>query len=114
MGAWHSGTKDNPPDNLFKSGYAMASVEYRLSTEARFPAMIFDIKAAIRFLRSQSKHYGYRKDKITIWGSSAGGHLAALVGTINGNSKLEGTLGDYLDESSSVQAVIDFLDQQIF
>jgi acetyl esterase/lipase len=107
-GAWHSGTKDNPPDNLLKSGYAMASVEYRLSTEARFPAMVFDIKAAIRFLRAQAEHYGYRKDKITIWGSSAGGHLAALVGTTNGNPELEGKLGKYLNESSSVQAIIDF------
>lgn len=107
-GAWHSGTKDNPPDNLLKSGYAMASVEYHLSTEARFPAMVFDIKAAIRFLRGQAEHYGYRKDKIAIWGSSAGGHLAALVGTTNGNPELEGKLGNYLNESSSVQAIIDF------
>lgn len=107
-GAWHSGTKDNPPDYLLKSGYAMASVEYRLSTEVNFPSMIFDIKAAIRFLRSQAGTYGYRKDKITIWGSSAGGHLAALVGTTNGNSELEGNLGDCTNESSSVQAIIDF------
>jgi acetyl esterase/lipase len=107
-GAWHSGTKDNPPDYLLKSGYAMASVEYRLSIEAPFPAMVYDIKAAIRFLRGQADHYGYRKDKIIIWGSSAGGHLAALVGTTNENPELEGTLGDYPNESSSVQAAIDF------
>lgn len=107
-GAWHSGTKDNPPDYLLKSGYALASIEYRLSTEATFPAMIYDIKAAIRFLRSNAKTYGYRTDKIVIWGSSAGGHLAALIGTTNGNSELEGNLGNYLNESSSVQAIIDF------
>jgi acetyl esterase/lipase len=107
-GAWHSGTKDNPPDYLLKSGYALASIEYRLSTEATFPAMIYDIKAAIRFLRSKAKTYGYRTDKIVIWGSSAGGHLAALIGTTNGNSELEGNLGNYLNESSSVQAIIDF------
>lgn len=107
-GAWHSGTKDNPPDNLLKSGYALASVEYRLSTEANFPEMIFDIKAAIRFLRGNAEKYGYRSDKITVWGSSAGGHLAALIGTTNNNSELEGDLGDYTNESSSVQAAIDF------
>jgi len=107
-GAWHSGTKDDPPDNLLKSGYAMSSVEYRLSTVASFPTMVFDVKAAVRFLRGQAEHYGYRKDKITIWGSSAGGHLAALIGTTNGNRELEGNLGDYLYESSSVQAIIDF------
>jgi acetyl esterase/lipase len=107
-GAWHSGTKDNPPEYLLKSGYAIASVEYRLSTEVNFPSMIFDIKAAIRFLRNQADIYGYREDKIVVWGSSAGGHLAALIGTTNGNSELEGDLGDYTSESSSVQAVIDF------
>jgi len=107
-GAWHSGTKENPPDNLLKSGYALASVEYRLSTEARFPAIVYDIKAAIRFLRGNAEKYGYHPDKITIWGSSAGGHLAALIGTTNNNRELEGDLGDYKDESSSVQAAIDF------
>ncbi len=107
-GAWHSGSKENPPLELVSSGYAIASVDFRLSTEAPFPAPVYDIKAAIRFLRGNAKKYGYRSDKIIIWGSSSGGHLAALVGTTNDDSFLEGTEGKYLKESSSIQGIIDY------
>jgi acetyl esterase/lipase len=107
-GAWSSGSKESPPLGLLSAGYALASVNYRLSGEAVFPALIHDIKASIRFLRGNAKKYGYRSDKIIIWGSSAGGHLVALVGTTNNDRSLEGTLGNYLNESSSVQAIVDF------
>jgi acetyl esterase/lipase len=107
-GAWHSGSKEAPPLELVAAGYAIASIDFRLSTEAPFPAQIHDIKAAIRFLRGNAKKYGFRSDKIIVWGSSSGGHLAALVGTTNNDSYLEGTEGNYLKESSSVQGIIDF------
>ncbi len=107
-GAWHSGSKENPPMELVKLGYALASIDYRLSTEAVFPAMIHDIKAAVRFLRRNAEKYHFNKDKIILWGSSAGGHLVALAGLSNGDSYLEGTLGDYKAESSDVNLVIDF------
>lgn len=107
-GAWRSGSKEDPPLGLLQAGYAMASVNYRLSEEAIFPALIHDIKASIRFLRGNAKKYGYRTDKIVIWGSSAGGHLAALVGTSNNDKELEGNLGAYLEESSSIQLIIDY------
>lgn len=107
-GAWHSGTKENPPMQLLEKGYALASAEYRLSPEAKFPAPIHDIKAAIRFLRANADKYHYRADKIAIWGSSAGGHLAALVGVTNGHTGLEGDIGKYLDSDSSVQATVDY------
>lgn len=107
-GAWHAGSRANPPTALLAKGYAIASVDYRLSVEARFPAQIHDIKAAIRFLRGNAKKYGYRSDQIVVWGASAGGHLAALVGTTNGHPELEGSLGEYLDQSADVQAVVDF------
>ena len=107
-GAWRSGTKENPPLGLLSAGYAIASVDFRLSTEAIFPGPLHDIKAAIRFLRGNAKKYGYRADKIIIWGSSSGGHLAALVGTTNNDNYLEGTEGNYLKESSSVQGIMDF------
>lgn len=107
-GAWHSGTKENPPMQLLEKGYALAGVEYRLSPEAKFPASIHDIKAAIRFLRANANKYHYRADKIAIWGSSAGGHLAALVGVTNGHAELEGNIGNYLDTDSSVQATVDY------
>jgi acetyl esterase/lipase len=107
-GAWHSGSKENPPMDLVTRGYAMASINYRKTVEAKFPALIHDIKAAVRYLRAHADQYGYRKDKIILWGSSAGGHLAALAGLTNGNSYLEGTIGNDLKTSSHVQAVLDF------
>lgn len=107
-GAWHSGSKENPPLGLLPFGYALASVDFHASTEKPFPANVHDIKAAIRFLRANASKYGYRADKIIIWGSSSGGHLAALVATTNNNSDLEGKLGDFTQTSSSVQGCIDF------
>lgn len=107
-GAWHSGSHQSPPLGLLDAGYALASVEYRRSTEAPFPTMIHDIKASIRFLRGHAGEYGYRTDKIAIWGASAGGHLAALAGVSHGVEELEGNLGHHLNESSSVQAIINF------
>ena len=107
-GRWSRGSKDSVPLlGLAESGYAMASIDYRLSGEARFPAQIHDIKAAIRFLRAVAPKYGYRVDRVAVGGSSAGGHLAALVGTTNGHSELEGQVGEHLDQSSSVQAIVD-------
>ena len=107
-GAWRAGSKEDMPLNFLNYGFATASVEYRLSTEAQFPALIHDIKAAIRYLRANAEIYGYQNEKITIAGSSAGGHLAALVGTTNNDKVLEGTLGEFTQYSSSVQAVIDY------
>lgn len=107
-GAWHSGSKASPPLSFIRSGYALASVDYRLSTEAKFPAAIHDIKASIRYLRANAEKYGYRADKIVIAGSSAGGHLAALVGVTNNDNTLEGNVGKFIDTSSSVQAIIDY------
>ena len=107
-GAWHSGSKASPPLSFVRSGYALASVDYRLSIEAKFPAPIHDIKAAIRFLRTTAEKYGFRSDKIIIAGSSAGGHLAALVGVTNNDKALEGEVGKFTEASSSVQAIIDY------
>ncbi len=107
-GAWRSGSKESPPLGMLSYGYALASINYRLSEEAPFPAPIHDIKASIRFLRAHAKKYGYRSDKIIIWGSSSGGHYAALIGTTNNDKELEGNIGEYLNESSSVQAILDF------
>ncbi|MCC6511501.1 MAG: ankyrin repeat domain-containing protein [Pirellulaceae bacterium] len=107
-GAWRGGSKDDMPlGQLVKAGYSVASVNYRLSTEAKFPAQIHDIKAAIRFLRQIALRYKYRSDRIAIAGSSAGGHLAALVGTTNNHKDLEGEIGTCLKNSSEVHAIID-------
>lgn len=107
-GAWRSGTKDGVPRVFPDSGLPTASIEFRQSTEAKFPAQIHDIKAAIRFLRARASTFGISADKIVIAGSSSGGHLASLVGVTNGHTELEGKAGNYLTQSSSVQGILDY------
>lgn len=108
-GRWEVGSKDPMPlTALVERGYAIASLDFRPASAARFPGQIHDIKAAIRFLRSQASRYGYDAARIGILGASSGAHLAALVGTTNGHPELEGTLGANLDQSSSVQAIVSY------
>lgn len=110
-GAWRAGSKERMPvGGLLEHGFGIASVNYRLSPVAPFPAQVHDIKAAIRFLRAEagSDGYGYDPDRILIAGASAGGHLAALVGVTNGHPKLEGEVGAHREQSSDVSAIVDF------
>jgi len=108
-GAWRAGSrKDMPLGALVDTGFAVASVDYRLSTQARFPAQVHDIKGAIRFLRAKQTEYGYNAGRLIIAGGSAGGHLAALVGVTNGHEVLEGTVGEHRDQGSEVQAIVSF------
>lgn len=108
-GGWRAGSKEDVPiADLYDKGFAIASVNYRLSTQAVFPAQVHDIKAAIRFLRANAGLYRINASKIAIIGSSAGGHLAALVGVSNGNPELEGKVGEHLDQSSDVQVIVSY------
>lgn len=108
-GAWRSGSRRQMPlAGLVQRGYAIASVDYRLSTVAPFPAQVHDLKAAIRYLRGTAARHGVAAERIAIAGSSAGGHLALLVGVTAGVSELEGDGGEYREQSSAVQAVVDF------
>jgi acetyl esterase/lipase len=108
-GAWRSGSKSNMPlGRIVEEGYAVASVDYRLSTDARFPAQIHDIKAAIRFLRGHGDEWRLPSKKTVIAGDSAGAHLATLVGVSNGNKELEGEVGQDRSQSSDVQGIISF------
>ncbi|HUS34700.1 MAG TPA: alpha/beta hydrolase [Verrucomicrobiae bacterium] len=108
-GAWRSGSKKEMPlGDLVDSGYPVATIDYRLSTVARFPAQVHDIKAAVRFLRANASKLGIHAKQIIIAGSSAGAHLAALVGVTNGNRDLEGDIGEHKNESSDVQGIISF------
>lgn len=107
-GAWRRGSKDAVNTAFVAHGYAMASVDFRLSEQARFPAQIHDVKAAIRFLRHEAPSYGYDAARIGILGQSSGGHLAALAGVSNADARLEGNVGDYSDESSDVHAVVSY------
>jgi acetyl esterase/lipase len=84
-------------------GYTVAAVNYRLMPEHPFPAAVLDAKCAIRFLRAHAGEYNLRTEKIGIWGGSAGGHLAAMVGLTNGDPAFE--RGEYLEQSSRVEAV---------
>lgn len=110
-GAWRMGSKQLGPDavqrRVLDRGFALASVEYRLSDEAVFPAQIHDVKAAIRFLRANRERFRLDADRIAGWGDSAGGHLVALLGTSAGVAALEGSLGN-AGASSRIQAVVDW------
>lgn len=107
-GAWRSGTREDVDlKGLTAYGWAIASVDYRLSPQAKFPAQIHDIKAAIRYLRAHAAELRLPANRFVIAGSSAGGHLAALVGVTNGHAELEGTVGADLAISSDVQAIVD-------
>jgi len=106
-GAWRSGSKENCPARRFLgAGYAVASINYRLSQHATFPAQIEDCKAAIRWLRTHADKYGYDPNRIGVWGSSAGGHLVALLGSTGDVAAFD--VGPNLSVSSRVQAVCDF------
>jgi len=107
-GAWMRNDKSDVPMAFVNNGFATASLDFRQSTEARFPAMVHDIKAAIRFLRAKAPEYRYRADRVAIAGTSSGAHLATLVGVTNGHKELEGTLGDHRGTSSDVQAIVSY------
>jgi acetyl esterase/lipase len=110
-GAWRNGTKAQVPAIFVENGFATASLDFRQSTEARFPAAVHDIKAAIRFLRANADRYGYAVDRVAVAGSSSGAHYAALVGVTAGERALEGDIGDHLDQSSRVEAIVTILEQ---
>ena len=82
-GGWRGGSKDGIRRSvpILSHGLGLVSVGYRLSGEAKFPAAIADVKAAIRWVRANAPRYGFDPDRLGAWGSSAGGHLVALLGT---------------------------------
>ncbi|WNN92069.1 alpha/beta hydrolase [Gloeocapsopsis dulcis] len=109
-GAWRSGDKKEGLKHLVsfaRQGFFCASIEYRLSHEAIFPAQIQDCKCAIRFLRAHAREFHIDPHHIGVWGVSAGGHLAALLGTTHHIQEFEGS-GGWENYSSCVQAVCDW------
>jgi acetyl esterase/lipase len=89
-------------------GYVVAGVSYRFSSEAHYPAQIQDVKAAVRWLRANAATYGIDPNRVVVWGASAGGQLAAVLGTSCGVPELEGTPVRGAETSSCVQGVVDF------
>jgi acetyl esterase/lipase len=106
-GGWEAGSKANPPYlSQLPRGYVVASLEYRFSQKAIFPAQIQDCQAALRWLRANAKKYSIDPDKVGVGGASAGGHLSALVGT-SGGAKAFPMIGGNEDQSDRVQCVCD-------
>ncbi|MEZ6066277.1 MAG: alpha/beta hydrolase [Planctomycetaceae bacterium] len=111
-GGWQGGDKAGGAARvlpLVETGeYAAASIGYRLSGDATWPVQIHDCKAAIRWLRGNAKKHGYNADRIGVIGTSAGGHLVAMLGTSGDVTAVEGDLGEFDDQSSRVQCVVDY------
>lgn len=110
-GAFKAGDKNmvGTDGNAFlAAGYAVASINYRLTGEAIFPAQIQDAKTAVRFLRANAEKYNLNPDKFVAWGASAGGNIVAMLGTTGDVAELEGAELGNADVSSRVQAVIDW------
>lgn len=109
-GGWRGGKRQDMEDTiktLAGRGYVAATVSYRLSNVAKFPAQVEDCKAAVRWLRANAKKYKIDPDRIGATGYSAGGHLACMLGACDKNDGFEGTGGN-LEQSSRVQAVVSF------
>ena len=106
-GAWRGGDKTHYVRmEYLTTGYAGASINYRLSQHAIFPAQIEDVKAAVRWLRANAETYRLDPNRFAAWGSSAGGHLVAMLGTTGDVAEFE--VGEHLTVSSRVQAVVDY------
>ena len=111
-GGWKNGNKNQGNVRLLpylESGeYVGISIGYRLSGEAQWPAQIHDCKAAIRWIRGNAKNYGINPEKIGVFGTSAGGHLVAMLGTSGNVKELEGDLGNYKKMKSTVHCIGNF------
>jgi acetyl esterase/lipase len=106
-GAFRAGSKDGPVPLAFllSRGMAVASIGYRLSQHALWPAQIVDCKAAVRWLRARAGTYGLDPSRVAAWGCSAGGHLSAMLGVAGHVAAWD--RGADLGRSSRVQAVVD-------
>lgn len=106
-GGWIGGSKfPCPVVSMVRRGYVVASIEYRFSQKAKFPAQIQDCQAAIRWLRGNAAKYNIDVDHVGAVGGSAGGHLSALVGTAGGKKAFP-VIGQFADQSDRVQCVCD-------
>jgi len=94
--------------SLLNAGYAIASIDYRLSGEAQFPAAVLDAKAAVRFLRANATKYKLNPDKIAAFGQSAGGNIASMLGATGDVAEFDDPSLGNADISSRVQAVINW------
>lgn len=117
-GGWKAGNKSSGAATLSRlvlsEQYIGVSLAYRLTQEAHWPAQIHDCKAAIRWLKAHAAELGADPDRIAVWGNSAGGHLASLLGTTGDTPELDGSLGSHSKLSTKVRCVINFYGPQNF
>lgn len=117
-GGWYSGDKNMEwpiAVSLSSNGFAAATVEYRLSPEALFPSAVYDLKNAIKWIKSRSEQYNIDTNRIAVLGCSAGGQLAALLGATNNNVKFEPnncslTNSSYVNAIIDIDGILDFTD----
>jgi acetyl esterase/lipase len=118
-GGWHGGdklsivsdtNKDDALNALTSNGYVVAAVNYRLAPTYLFPAMIEDVKCAVRYFRANAGLYGIDPARVGAWGSSAGGHLVGLLGTTDASAGWD--VGQYLDQSSRVEGIVNWFGPQ--
>lgn len=108
-GGWRGGNRKGVQTPwIVDEGYALASISYRLTDVACMPAQVHDCKAAIRWLRAHADEYGYNANNIGAVGTSAGGYLVLMLGVTGDMKEMEGDIGGNLDQSSRVQAVVDY------
>lgn len=111
-GGWRNGDKRGGIGRVARfvqsGNYAAASIGYRLSGEAKWPSQIHDCKAAIRWLKGNAAKYNLDPKRIAVFGTSAGGHLVAMLGVTGEVEHLEGKLGPHTDQNSRVACVVDF------
>jgi len=106
-GGWSGGTRTTGPDfkrYFAQDGFAMASIEYRLTPSVTFPANVEDVRTAVRWLKANAAAQAIDPDRICLWGTSAGGHLAAVAALAPGGT-FEGT--DNLNQTGAVRCVLD-------
>jgi acetyl esterase/lipase len=109
-GGWRGGSRseESPAYAFVDSGYVVASIDYRFSQQALWPAQLHDAKAAVRWLRARADVLQLDTARIVAWGTSAGGHLAAMLGVTSPADSLEGRVGADTGASSRVRAVVDY------
>ena len=111
-GGWAEGDKADGQEkgalDGVRRGYGVASINYRLSGEAPFPAAILDARSAIRFLRANAKRYGLDRERFAAWGDSSGGHIVTLLGTAANAPIFAGTSLDNAGQPATVKVVVDW------
>jgi acetyl esterase/lipase len=117
-GGWRAGNKAMGssvlPRLVLTEQFIGISAGYRLTPQVKWPDPLYDCKAAVRWIKAHASELGADPDRIAVWGSSAGAHLASLLGTTGEQKDLEGLVGKHLDQNSKIRCVVNFFGPQNF